>query len=245
MRARARRVKIIDFGLAMRQKTSQNTGRSADALAKTLHGASIAGTLDYAAPEQLGRLKARLGPHSDVYGFGRTLCYAVFGTPNPHRRHWRGLEDETLSDLLAACIEERPGTRPQDFDTVLQRLRSEALMSFVESDTPKLPQEQLPQPKSAGEQPSCDTPLSKAEPLYRKLSPKERKTWLEELEEHQQHVREHMERKRLGLPAASPAGPQHKPGDVCTNSLGMKFAWIAPRHVSDGQPAERNGTQGR
>ena len=42
------------------------------ATSTTLVGSSIAGTLDYAAPEQMGKLQAGVGPAADVYGFART-----------------------------------------------------------------------------------------------------------------------------------------------------------------------------
>ena len=138
-------VKLIDFGLALRRQAARNTVSNADALAKTVRGASIAGTLDYAAPEQMGRLKASVGPPSDVYGFGRTLCYALFGTPHPLPRQWRGLGDERLGELLEACIEEQPRNRPSDFDKVLQRLHEEgpqgvpqSVLEGLEADGPVL-----------------------------------------------------------------------------------------------------------
>ena len=46
-------------------------------------GSSIAGTLDYAAPEQMGRRPEPVGPYSDVYGWARTCCHALFGTTQP------------------------------------------------------------------------------------------------------------------------------------------------------------------
>jgi uracil-DNA glycosylase family 4 len=111
-------VKLIDFGLALR-KTGRETLLASTA---TLTGSSIAGTLDYAAPEQLGKVPgAAVGPASDVYGFGRTCCYALFQTPQPLPRHWRMLP-EPLAELLECCLEERPEQRPQDFGAVLQRL---------------------------------------------------------------------------------------------------------------------------
>ena len=133
-------VKLIDFGLALHQQTVKNAVNEADALAKTVRGRSIVGTLDYAAPEQMGKLNAPIGPYSDVYGFGRTLCYAMFGTPHPVRRHWRGLKDEPLSDLLEACIEEQPADRPADFADVLQRLR-QAPPTEGPADPPEEPQQ--------------------------------------------------------------------------------------------------------
>jgi serine/threonine protein kinase len=58
-------------------------------LDRTLAGSSIAGTIEYAAPEQMGKLKGvAVGPSSDVYGFGKTCCFALFGTAQPTFQHW-------------------------------------------------------------------------------------------------------------------------------------------------------------
>jgi DNA polymerase len=89
------------------------------ATSTTLAGTSIAGTLDYAAPEQMGKLSgASVGPYSDVFGFARTCCYALFGTPQPLMRHWRSLPHE-FAELLESCLEEKPEQRPQEFNQVL------------------------------------------------------------------------------------------------------------------------------
>src|SRR5262249_24615011 len=111
-------VKLIDFGLAMKR-----TGRETLlATSATLTGSSIAGTLDYAAPEQMGKLPGvPVRPASDVYGFGKTCCYALFQTPQPLLRHWRSVPDH-LAELLESCLEDRPEQRPQDFGAVLARL---------------------------------------------------------------------------------------------------------------------------
>jgi DNA polymerase len=107
-------VRLIDFGLALRR-----TGRETMlATSKTLTGSSIAGTLDYAAPEQMGRLDEPVSPASDVYGFARTCCFALFGTPQPLMRHWRGLPGG-LAELLESCLEEQPRQRPQSFADVM------------------------------------------------------------------------------------------------------------------------------
>jgi DNA polymerase len=110
--------KIIDFGLALRR-----TGRETMlASTQTVIGSSIAGTLEYAAPEQMGKLPGvAVGPASDVYGFARTCCYALFQTPQPLLRHWRSVP-ESLAELLETCLEERPENRPPGFKEVLARL---------------------------------------------------------------------------------------------------------------------------
>jgi uracil-DNA glycosylase family 4 len=124
-RGRSWQVKLIDFGLALRR-----TGRETMlATSTTLAGSSIAGTLDYAAPEQMGKLPGvSVGPTSDIFGFGRTCCYALFQTPQPLMRHWRSLPAD-LAELLEACLEEKPEQRPQELGhvlAVLDRLGSAA-----------------------------------------------------------------------------------------------------------------------
>jgi serine/threonine protein kinase len=126
------RVKLIDFGLALKQDVLQSVSGPAQS-ARTTIGVSVAGTRDYAAPEQMGRLPGvKVGPHSDVYGFGKTFCYALFKTVQPLRKHWRDVP-EALADLLEACLGETPEERPANFAAVLQRLEQ---MQTQPSPTP-------------------------------------------------------------------------------------------------------------
>lgn len=114
-------VKVIDFGLALKQEVldASTTRRGGS---KTVIGRTIEGTLDYAAPEQMGKLPGvAVSLASDVYGFGRTCCYALFATPQPLPRHFRNLPDALVS-LLEDCIEEMPDRRPKSFADVLTRL---------------------------------------------------------------------------------------------------------------------------
>jgi serine/threonine protein kinase len=125
--------RLIDFGLAMRAPAKGSTARSS--LDRTLAGSSIAGTLEYAAPEQMGKLKGvAVGTYSDVYGFGKTCCFALFGTAQPTFRHWQTIPRE-LADLLGRCIDEQPGARPRDFAAVLREL--DRLMSHGASPLPE------------------------------------------------------------------------------------------------------------
>jgi serine/threonine protein kinase len=111
-------VQLIDFGLALRQDSLRDSVRHTE----TLAGASIAGTLDYAAPEQMGKLPGTpAGKYSDVYGFGKTCCFALFGTPQPLLKHWQSVPAQ-LADLLGLCLAEKPAERPVDFGVVLRCL---------------------------------------------------------------------------------------------------------------------------
>ncbi len=87
----------------------------------TLIGRSIAGTADFAAPEQMGRRDDPIGPYSDVYGWAKACCYALFQTTQPLRSHW-GQLPRRLADLLECCLTEDPTRRPQAFATVLEKL---------------------------------------------------------------------------------------------------------------------------
>jgi serine/threonine protein kinase len=109
-------VKLIDFGLAI-----QATVVNRNAASESLMGSSIAGTIRYAAPEQMGWISEDTKEYSDVYGFGKTCYYALFGSPTPNHE-----DEETLPlplrKLLRKCVNETPGKRPQNFDEVLQGL---------------------------------------------------------------------------------------------------------------------------
>ena len=115
-------VKLIDFGLALKQSVLEV--RSTQEQRRSITGTSIAGTIDYAAPEQLGKRKAPVGPPADIFGFAKTCCYALFQTPQPLPRHWRTVPAALaeVAELLESCLEDQPTQRPQDFDAVLERL---------------------------------------------------------------------------------------------------------------------------
>lgn len=90
------RVKLLDLGCAC------TTGRQAD----------LAGTPEYAAPEQLISGSV-LTPASDVYGLGKTL-QAMAG-----RKCAKGLRQ-----VIAACLKERPQERLPDMRGVISALAS-------------------------------------------------------------------------------------------------------------------------
>lgn len=112
-------VKLIDFGLALRKEASDTASVSS----KTLVGSSVAGTLRYAAPEQMGELQGvTVGPHSDVYGFGKTCQFALFQHPQPTFIEWKKVPVE-LAELIGRCTARLPGDRPTGLAEVRQRLR--------------------------------------------------------------------------------------------------------------------------
>ena len=111
------KVKLIDFGLALSTDRLMGTASS-----RTLRGSSIAGTIDYAAPEQMGKLpNVPVTFASDVYGFARTVCYAMFATPFPRQRHWQACSPR-LAGLLDQCLAEQPAERMATFEEVLTHI---------------------------------------------------------------------------------------------------------------------------
>jgi hypothetical protein len=126
------KVKVIDFGLALRRQGIDTSG-SRSAAEETCWTRSVAGTLSYAPPEQLGRLPGvKPGAYSDVYSFGKTCCYALFRTTEPRRRQWAAIPEE-LAELLERCIEQELADRHASFTTVLQGL--EALGTLMRKHT--------------------------------------------------------------------------------------------------------------
>jgi serine/threonine protein kinase len=108
--------RLIDFGLALTQA-------ALDAASTVKQACGMTGTLDYAAPEQLGKLPGvQVGPAADVYGFARTCCFALFETPQPGPRDWQKVSP-SMRKLLDDCLAEKPAERLASFAEVLDRLR--------------------------------------------------------------------------------------------------------------------------
>jgi serine/threonine protein kinase len=118
--------KVIDFGLASRMSAVQ-ASISTPRPQRTRRDQSFAGTLEYASPEQKGKLPgAPVGPHSDVYAFGRTMQEALFGTTDPKSLHWKKLPEDVrdmLQTLLETATIEELDVRYRSFDQILEGLR--------------------------------------------------------------------------------------------------------------------------
>lgn len=116
-------VKLIDFGLALRQNTIHATASNPSTQASTRIGYSVVGTLEFAAPEQIGHLPGvAVGTYSDIYGFAKTCCYALFQTGQPRPQHWNRLP-RPLVELLDSCLAVQPNERVACFADVIEHLQ--------------------------------------------------------------------------------------------------------------------------
>ncbi len=97
-------VKVIDFGLAVRSATRTASLRTPSVF-RSSRELCVAGTVKYAAPEQLGERPYPVGPHSDVFAFGKTALEALLGTTQPTPKHWKKLPD-WLAEMLGRCVDE-------------------------------------------------------------------------------------------------------------------------------------------
>ncbi len=116
-------VKVIDFGLSLRRSLIQGSQARTVSQGRSMVGSAVADTLHYAAPEQLDPSRGKeVGPHSDVFGFGRTCYFALFREPNPDQEDLDSLPQPWKS-LLGRCTAKRIDRRPNDFAAVLMELR--------------------------------------------------------------------------------------------------------------------------
>ncbi len=118
-------VKLIDFGLAMQQKVSDVSTvaqlKTGSTMSGNLVDNSIAGTMEYAAPEQMGRRPEKVGKYSDAFGWAKMCCYTLFKTTQPLRTHWKNIPED-IADLLERCLTEDPKERPKDFSEIINVL---------------------------------------------------------------------------------------------------------------------------
>jgi formylglycine-generating enzyme required for sulfatase activity len=117
-------VRVIDFGLSLRRSLVRSSIDRAATHGRSMIGSAVAGTLHYAAPEQFDLARAdEVGPHSDVYGFGRTCYFALFGDPEPDLDEIARLP-QSWYQFLGGCNAKKIARRPGDFAAVLDQLET-------------------------------------------------------------------------------------------------------------------------
>ncbi len=117
-------VKIIDFGSSQLSDTVSQNAMTRHATHLTILGQSIAGTYDYAPPEQLGHTQyGKPSPKSDIYALGKTL-YVLLSNKTPNvlnPKEFNGTPE--LFDLLCDCVEDEPKERPT-LEQVIEKLQA-------------------------------------------------------------------------------------------------------------------------
>ncbi|VTS00087.1 SUMF1/EgtB/PvdO family nonheme iron enzyme [Tuwongella immobilis] len=119
-------VKVIDFGLAVKVPVARQVSQEVQAQASTTRAVSFTGTLEYAAPEQRGKLPGvKVGPYTDVFAFGKTCMWSLLGTLEPRGWHWKKLPEERrdgVQEFIERCAAEELSERLPNFDAVLTQL---------------------------------------------------------------------------------------------------------------------------
>jgi tetratricopeptide (TPR) repeat protein len=118
-----RRVKLLDTGLSLKRTLIHACASNPDACAQTTLGRSVARTISFAPVEVIARPKGQVwvGPHSDIYSFGKLCAFALTGRAAPDAEDLQRLP-AAWRQLLTDCTGWTIGGRPEHFGVVLDRL---------------------------------------------------------------------------------------------------------------------------
>ncbi len=106
-------VKLLDAGLGLKRSVIHACVSNPESQLHSGVGRSVARVVPFAPPEVVGRPKGQVwvGPHSDVYSFGRLCAFGLTGKPNPDGGDRLLLPNEwkpILDDCTAWTINRRP-----------------------------------------------------------------------------------------------------------------------------------------
>jgi tetratricopeptide (TPR) repeat protein len=132
-------VKVVDTALSLRRAVIHASASNPESHLHTSLGRSVARTVAFAPPEVVGRPKGQVwvGPHSDLYSFGRLCAAGLTGRPDPDSAdrillpaEWQQL----LDDLTAWTINRRPPHAGLVLDRLAQTPGADALINRIERD---------------------------------------------------------------------------------------------------------------
>jgi tetratricopeptide (TPR) repeat protein len=117
------RVKLLDTGLSLKRALIHAYASNPDACARTTLGRSVARTIAFVPVEVVGRPKGQvwIGPHSDIYSFGKVCAFALTGRADLGDADSAHLP-EAWRQLLADCTAWTIGARPAHLGLVIDRL---------------------------------------------------------------------------------------------------------------------------
>jgi hypothetical protein len=122
---------LTNFGLELERSFYQTAIANPTRLILTAYGRTLANALDYAAPEQFGKVEGSTSEATDVYSLAKAACLALFGTPHPALNHWHQA-GEALAEVLHDCLHESPSERP-----TLQQVK-DRLTSLIDPEQLKI-----------------------------------------------------------------------------------------------------------
>ncbi len=133
------RVKVLDAGLSLKRTVIHAAASNPAARVQTALGRSVARTVGYAPPEVVGKPKGNVwvGPHSDVYAFGKLAAFALTGRPDPDGGDLVILPEpwkRFLDDLTGWTIRARPAHFGAVMDRLGQLAPAKDLVGAVERD---------------------------------------------------------------------------------------------------------------
>ena len=117
------RVKVLDAVLSIKRPLIHASSSNPAAGVQTSLGRSVARTIAYQPSEVVGRPKGHVwvGPHSDIYSFGKLCCFGLTGRADPDSGDrvilsdaWNSLLDDTTAWIIAQ--------RPSHVAMVVDRL---------------------------------------------------------------------------------------------------------------------------
>lgn len=116
-------VKLLDTGLALKRAIIHACASNPDACRYSGTGRSVGRLLAYAPPEVVSRPKGQVwvGPHSDLYSFGRLCAFALTGQPAPDPAD-QLLLPEAWQQLIDACTGWTINRRPRHAGVVVDML---------------------------------------------------------------------------------------------------------------------------
>jgi len=160
------RVKILDFGLAKLQRTSDVAMPEGETASQGTAAGMVVGTAAYMSPEQV---RGRPADHrSDIFSFGVLLYEIVSG-----RRPFRG---DTPADVMTAILREdspelqaRGGPVPPALDRIVRRcLEKRAEDRFHSAHDLALALEAVSEPRDLSVESACRSPVRPALPAQDK-----------------------------------------------------------------------------